>query len=148
MGGAALFRHQAEDRAIFLDDIVGRDLGGRVAQAIDGFLARAHAGVVQDQHVDGDRIGARVVVRAGKVAGDHGRGESRSPGGRRHQIPRSRLMRSQAALISATFAEARFTNSSGTPREARLSGWFSRINCFQAARTCSSEASRVSPSAA
>ena len=76
-----------------------------------------------------------------------------SGGGRRarlpreptRQSPRSRLMRSQAALISATFVVARLTNSSGTPREARLSGWFSRIRRFQAARTSSLLACRVRP---
>ena len=36
--------------------------------------------------------------------------------------PRSRLMRSQAALICATLSLARAMNSAGTPREARLSG--------------------------
>ena len=60
--------------------------------------------------------------------------------------PRSRLILSQAALICATCSVARLTNSCGTPREAKLSGWFSRISLRQARRTSSSLACRVRPS--
>ena len=65
-----------------------------------------------------------------------------------HHSPRSRLIRSQAALISATFAVARWMNSCGTPREASASGWFSRISVRQAARISSSLASRGRPKTA
>ena len=66
-----------------------------------------------------------VLVRAGQVAD------------RQLHKPRSRLIWSQAALIRATLSLARAMNSAGTPRAARLSGWFSRINRFHVARISS-----------
>ncbi len=48
--------------------------------------------------------------------------------------------------MRATFSLARATNSCGTPREARLSGWFSRIRRFHTARISSSVAARETPS--
>ncbi len=49
--GAALLGDQSEDATVLLDQIVGRHLGLRIAQALQRLLARAHAGVVQHQHV-------------------------------------------------------------------------------------------------
>ena len=80
----------------------------------------------------------------GRSAGRRGTGSGGVPDHR----PRSRLIRSHAALMRATFSLARAMNSGGTPRLARLSGWFSRISWRQAARTASSVMSRGTPSTA
>ncbi len=77
-----------------------------------------------------------------------GRGVMRPRRRRVNYRPRSRLIRSHAALIRATFSLARAMNSGGTPRLARLSGWFSRISWRQAARSASSAMSRGTPSTA
>jgi len=75
-----------------------------------------------------------------------GEGEMRPAERRVNYRPRSRLILSHAALIRATLSLARAMNSGGTPRLARLSGWFSRISCRQAARRASSAMSRGTPS--
>ena len=68
--------------------------------------------------------------------------------GSRRQSRRSRFTRSHAALMRATFSLARATNSAGTPRDASVSGWFSRISRSQACRASSSVAARAMPSTA
>jgi len=68
--------------------------------------------------------------------------QPRAPG----YSPLCRLIVSQAALIRATLSLARATNSCGTPRLASVSGWFSRINCRQAARSGPSAMSGGTPS--
>jgi len=60
MPGAAFLRNQGEDAAVFLDHVVGADLGLRVAHAFERHLARGHAGVVQDDHVRRRRAGVEV----------------------------------------------------------------------------------------
>src|SRR5690606_23891290 len=70
--GAALLRHQAQDRAVLVDDVVGRDLGLGIAKAGHGLLGRRHAGIVQHQHVR--RAASGVEVRGRRVSeGYHGR---------------------------------------------------------------------------
>ncbi len=134
MPGAAVLRHQPEHRAVFLDHVMRRNPGLGAAQPVDGGLAGLHARVMQDQHVHRRIRGALVVVGARQV-----------DAAQRHR-PRSRLIRSQAALIRATLSLALAMKAGGTPRAARLSGWFSRISRFQVLRSSSSLAARLVPS--
>ena len=168
--GTPRFRNQAQHGAVLVHHVMRRHMCVRIAQPVDRRPCRLHAGVVQDQRVDGHAVRSVVLIRAGQVAdceqgggGGLGSGARRQvqcgstplpgpppQGGRRCAFlpahnPRSRLMRSQAALIFATLSLARATNSAGTPRAARLSGWFSRIRFFQVARMTSLLADRATP---
>src|SRR6185312_14998820 len=104
-----------------------------IAQPVERGARRSHPGIVQDEHVH------RLVRRTFIVIG------TRVFADRRAHSPRSRLMRSQAALMRATVALAFSMNSGGTPRAARASGWFSRISWSQTARSCSPSAERATP---
>ena len=134
--GAPLLRHQPQHRAVLVHHVMRGHARGGIAQPVDRLLRGPHAGVVQDQHVDRRAGGPFILVRTGQVADAQA-----------HK-PRSRLIRSQAALMRATFSLARAMNSAGTPRAARLSGWFSRISRFQVARISSALADRDTPSTA
>ena len=57
--------HQAEDKAILLDHVVGGDLGGRIAQTFQGGLAAPHARIMDHHHVR--RRGAGVEVGGGRL---------------------------------------------------------------------------------
>ena len=59
--GAPLLGHQGEGAAIFFDQVVGGDLGLRVAQSRERLIACRHAGIVQQHHVG--RRGAGVEIR-------------------------------------------------------------------------------------
>jgi hypothetical protein len=62
MPGPAAFGHHLVHPAILPEQVMGRDLCLRVAELVEGGLARHHAGIVQHQHVDG--MLAVVEVRA------------------------------------------------------------------------------------
>jgi hypothetical protein len=49
--GPVGLRHHLHDASVLEHEVMGRDLGGRVAQALQRTLRRRHARVVQDQHV-------------------------------------------------------------------------------------------------
>lgn len=134
--GPSLLRHEAQHRAVLIHHIVRRHARGGIAQPIDRLLRGWHTGVMQDQDVDRGPCRPFVLVRARQVANPQ-----------LHK-PRSRLIWSQAALIRATFSLARAMNSAGTPRAARLSGWFSRINRFHVARISSPLVAGDTPSVA
>src|SRR5215470_10129559 len=71
MEGAALFRDEAPKSAILLDDVMRTDLGLGIAQPLDCLGGALHAGVVQNQHVDGPdirRFAAAAVVRRRTLA--------------------------------------------------------------------------------
>ena len=136
MPGASPLRHQAQHIPVLVHQIVAGYLRRRIAQPLHRLARGLHAGVMQDHHVDRRTNRPVVLVRTGQVADRQG------------QRPRSLLILSQAALMRATLSLARAMNSAGTPRLARLSGWFSRISCFQVARTSSSLAPRCRPSTA
>ena len=65
---------------------------------------------------------------------------------RRQAMPRSCLRASQAVLMAASFSVASVTNSSGTPRAIRRSGWFSATARRYAILRSWSVASGVTPS--
>ena len=68
--GAAFFGNKMEDTAVFLDQIMGGDLGLGIAQARQGRLAGLHPCVMKHQHVG--RRTARVEVGRRRVdEGDH-----------------------------------------------------------------------------
>ena len=60
--GGLVLGDQLVDRAVLVDQVMGTDLGFRVAQPVDGRLRRAHAGIVQDEQIDVEtrRTGGKV----------------------------------------------------------------------------------------
>ena len=134
MCGAPLLRHQTQHRAILVHHVVRGHARRRIAQPVDRLPHGPHASVMKNQHIDRGARRPFILVRARQI-----------PDAQAHK-PRSRLIRSQAALIRATFSLARAMNSAGTPRAARLSGWFSRISCLQVARISSAAVERDTPS--
>jgi hypothetical protein len=66
MPGAPRLRHELVDTTVLVDEIVRGDLHDRIAQPRAGGLARLHAGIVQQQHVD--RALALVVIGRGDDA--------------------------------------------------------------------------------
>ncbi len=64
--GAPVLGHQLEDPTVLLDHVVGAHLGGGVAETLQRRLARLHAGVMKQQHVD-RLVAACVVVRRGTI---------------------------------------------------------------------------------
>jgi hypothetical protein len=57
MEGAPLFRDQAPESAVFLDDVMCADPRLGIAQALDGGFGALHTGVMQHQHIDRTDIG-------------------------------------------------------------------------------------------
>ncbi len=108
--GAPFLRNEAQCAAVFVHDVMRRHARHRITQPIDRILRTLHASVMQDQRVDRYACRPIIMVRAWQF-----------PDLQRHRA-RSRLIRSQAALMRATLSLARSMNSAGTPREARLSG--------------------------
>ena len=51
MPGAVAFAHHLHDAAVLMDEVVRRNLAGRIAQPCFGAGAGLHAGIVQDDHV-------------------------------------------------------------------------------------------------
>jgi len=49
--GAPRLVDQGEDAPVLLDEVVSRDLGGRIGEPRQRRRAALHAGVVQDDHV-------------------------------------------------------------------------------------------------
>ncbi len=70
MPGAALFGHQLEHTPILPDHVVGRDLGGGIAQALQRGGPGLHAGVVQHDHVGR----SAPLVEIGRRRGDQAHG--------------------------------------------------------------------------
>ena len=64
MPRAERFRHHLDDASVLMNDVVAGDLALRIAQPVLGTLPRFHAGVMQDNHVDG-RV-RRTVVEVGR----------------------------------------------------------------------------------
>ncbi len=108
-------RHELHHAPVLEDEVMGRDLRLRVAQARERALGRRHAGVVQDQHVD-PRADPRAAIGRGQDLGGGG------VGGKGHRRPRSAPIRSQAALIAASRRVAIATASGGRPRASARSG--------------------------
>src|SRR5258705_9453676 len=68
MPGAAGFNHQAMDPSILLDQIMAADLGRRIPQALERGIAVAHAGIMDQQDVDG--LARRPLIVIGRGALD------------------------------------------------------------------------------
>ena len=54
MVGATRFGHELKHRAVFRDDVVGRDLGHGIAEPQQGGGAVRHAGIMQHEAVGSD----------------------------------------------------------------------------------------------
>ena len=63
MPGPFILGDQGMDGAVFVDHIVGADLGRRVAQALQRRLGTGHAGIMQHQHIDRDAFWSIVEIR-------------------------------------------------------------------------------------
>ena len=123
MPGPAGFRHALQDAAILVDDIVGRDFRTRITQALQGFFAGRHAGVMEHDHIHRGSLRPLSVVGRRMDPGLH-TGISRNA-----HMPLSAQIFAQASFSAARRSFAILTNSSGTPLAISRSGcvsWTSR----------------------
>jgi hypothetical protein len=78
--GAALLRHERQDAAVRMDEIMRRHLARRVAQPGERLIVIGHAGVVQEQHVRRAALPRAVIGRGAVLDGDAPDHESRLEG--------------------------------------------------------------------